>query len=65
MGKVPLLVTDDNLLVPESSNYHQYLDQFEQSRRLIPADPDQARNVRLWDRLANQYLCSPSDGYAV
>lgn len=59
MGKVPLLVTDDNLLVPESSIIIEYLDQFEQSRRLIPADPDQARNVRLWDRLADQYLCSP------
>lgn len=59
LGKVPLLMTADNKAVPESSIIIEYLDQVQPTPRLIPADPEHARNVRLWDRLADQYLCSP------
>lgn len=59
LGKVPLLVTDDNKIVPESSIIIEYLDQMQPLPRLIPDELDQARTVRLWDRLADQYLCTP------
>lgn len=59
LGKVPLLVTDDNKVVPESSIIIEYLDQVQVEPRLIPIDADQSRNVRLWDRLADLYLCLP------
>lgn len=58
LGKVPLLCTDDNKLVPESSIIIEFLDQVEPAHRLIPLETDHARNVRLWDRLADQYLCA-------
>ncbi len=59
MGKVPLLITDDNKALPESSIIIEYLDQLQAAPRLIPADDELARSVRLWDRLADQYLCAP------
>ncbi len=59
MGKVPLLITDDNKALPESSIIIEFLDQLQAAPRLIPADDELARSVRLWDRLADQYLCAP------
>ncbi|CBL45488.1 Glutathione S-transferase [gamma proteobacterium HdN1] len=59
LGKVPLLVTDHRQLVPESSIIIEYLDEVEPSRPLIPKDYEQARSVRLWDRLSDQYLSAP------
>lgn len=59
LGKVPLLVTDDNKVVPESSIIIEYLDQVQPIPHLLPLDLDHARSVRLWDRMADQYLCAP------
>jgi len=59
LGKVPLLSTDDNKMVPESSIIIEYLDHVQPSPLLIPTDYEHARNVRLWDRLADQYLSTP------
>lgn len=59
LGKVPMLTTDDNKVVPESSIIIEYLDQLQPSPRLVPMDAEHARSVRLWDRLADQYLCAP------
>ena len=59
-GKVPLLVRDDGRMIPESSIILEYLDQtFPQSPRLIPADQEDARQVRLLDRMCDLYLNDP------
>ncbi len=59
-GKVPLLVRDDGRLLPESSIILDYVDfTFPQAPQLIPRDPEQARHVRLIDRMCDLYLNDP------
>jgi glutathione S-transferase len=57
-GKMPALVdTDRGAVVFESSIIIDYLDQYYPgAARLIPADRDQAREVRLWDRIFDLHL---------
>lgn len=58
--KVPLLVLDDGWKVPESTIIIEYVDtHFSTGTRLIPADPDQARQTRFHDRIADLYLAEP------
>ena len=46
--------------VPESTPIIDYLDQHDPgAARLVPADPDQAREARLWDRLFDGYMEVP------
>jgi glutathione S-transferase len=46
--------------VPESSTIIEYLDEFYPgSRPLIPRDADRAIDVRLWDRVLDNYVHSP------
>jgi glutathione S-transferase len=59
IGKVPLLVTGDNMLVPESGIIVEYLDELTSAARMVPEAADQARTVRLWDRLIDQNLTAP------
>lgn len=59
-GKVPLLVRDDGRMIPESSVILEYIDhRFARGPQLIPADHEQALQVRLLDRLCDQYLNDP------
>ena len=49
-----------NATVAESTIVVEYLDAFHgRGRRLVPADPDLAWRVRLWDRIFDQYLELP------
>lgn len=57
LGKIPLLVRDDEGLVPESSIIIEYLDtHFDTGTQLIPDDADEARRVRFTDRIVDLYL---------
>jgi glutathione S-transferase len=59
IGKVPLLVLDNGWKVPESTTIIEYLDTHASGPRLIPADPDLARQTRFHDRLADLYINEP------
>lgn len=57
LGKVPVLVPEEDWMIPESSIIIEYLDtHFDSGTRLIPADPDQARQARFKDRMLDLYL---------
>jgi glutathione S-transferase len=56
-GKVPALVLDNGWLVPESSIIIEYVDtHFQTGTKLLPADPDKARQVRFFDRIFDLYV---------
>ena len=61
VGKIPVL-RDENKdrTVPETTIIIEYLQQhYPGSRPLLPADPAEALNARLWDRFYDQYLQVP------
>jgi glutathione S-transferase len=66
LGKFPVLHdAARNQLVPESSIIIEYLAvHYPGPVRLIPRDPDQAREVRLRDRLFDNYLHTPMQKFA-
>ncbi|NHZ33045.1 glutathione S-transferase family protein [Massilia rubra] len=59
-GKMPLLM-DGPRAVPETSIIIEYLQRHHAApgRTLIPAAPDAALEVRLWDRLFDLYVMTP------
>lgn len=61
VGKFPVIEdTGRDAIVPETSIIIEYLDQFYPgAQRFIPADPDEAREVRLWDRFFDLYVSTP------
>lgn len=60
LGKIPLLITSSERLIPESSIIIEYFERaYPRSPRLIPSDPDQAREVRFRDRMHDLYLNNP------
>jgi glutathione S-transferase len=61
LGKFPVLRDEErNQLVPESSIIIEYLEvHYPGPVRLIPRDPDQAREVRFRDRFFDNYLHTP------
>ncbi len=60
LGKVPLLALDDGYLVPESTTILEWAETHVQGgTRLIPADPDQARRARFFDRQFDLYVNDP------
>ncbi len=63
-GKMPLLV-DEGQVVPETSIIIEHLQRHHAApgRRLIPADADEARQVRLWDRLFDLYVMTPMQAF--
>jgi glutathione S-transferase len=64
MGKMPLLV-DEGRPVPETSIIIEHLQRHHarQSRTLIPNDMDAALEVRLWDRVFDQYVMTPMQAF--
>jgi glutathione S-transferase len=61
MGKVPFLRIDEkNWSVPESSIIIEYIDRhYPGGTKLIPDDPDLARQVRMRDRFFDLYVNDP------
>jgi len=60
LAKIPLLVTDQDRMIPESSIIIEYFDRtYTKAANLIPIDPDQARQVRFRDRMHDLYLNNP------
>ena len=59
-GKMPLLI-DEGRPIPETSIIIEHLQCHHASTRqiLIPADDDEALDVRLWDRLFDLYVMTP------
>lgn len=55
MGKVPLLLDDDEHMVPESSIIIEYIDKMAEPT-LIKGDADQSRKIRFKDRMYDLYL---------
>ena len=61
LAKFPLLRDPQrDLDLPESSIIIEYLDRFApESRRMLPTDPDQALEARLWDRFFDLHVQQP------
>jgi glutathione S-transferase len=61
MAGMPLLRDEDaDLTLPESTTIIEYLDGLgDAGSSLVPAEPAQALQVRLWDRVADQHLSTP------
>lgn len=58
-GKIPLLVADGQV-VPETSIMIEFLQQHHAGRQpLLPREAQQRLDVRLWDRLCDQYVMTP------
>jgi glutathione S-transferase len=66
LGKFPVLRDESrNQLVPESTIIIEYLELHYPGRlKLIPAEPDLARQVRLLDRFFDTYLHAPMQKFA-
>lgn len=62
LGKFPVLADGDRTLI-ESSIIIEYLDRLAPDPRLIPLDPDQALEVRKFDRLFDQYVMDALAGF--
>jgi glutathione S-transferase len=60
MGKFPVLRDEARqVTVPESSLIVEYLDRVHPGPPLVPADPDAALEVHLWDRFFDHYVETP------
>jgi len=57
-ASIPVLV-DDGAVVPESSIIVEHLDRHGDAPPLIPIDPDDALQARLWDRVADGDVTTP------
>ena len=55
IGKIPLLVDDNDYMVPESSIIIKYVDKIAEPV-LIKGDADQTRKIRCMDRMYDLYL---------
>lgn len=61
VGKIPVLQdTTTNRVIPETSIIIEYLDtHYPGAQPLIPKDPEESLQVRLWDRFFDQYVSVP------
>jgi glutathione S-transferase len=58
--KFPVLHDSERKLsLPESSTIIEYLDQFAGAQPMLPSEPQSALQVRLWDRIFDNYLQTP------
>ena len=59
LGKFPLLRDGDRLIF-EATGIIEYLEaQYPETAKLIPEDPAQAAEVRMWDRFFDNYISYP------
>lgn len=56
IAKLPLVILDNGWKLPESTTIIEYLETHHGGPKLIPADPDLARQTRFHDRLADLYI---------
>jgi glutathione S-transferase len=61
VGKIPVLRDEKrDRIIPETTIIIEYLDQhYGTGAKLLPADPQQALDARLWDRFYDQYVSVP------
>jgi glutathione S-transferase len=61
MASMPVLRDESaDLTIPESTTIIEYLDHIAADRpKLIPADPAEALQARLWDRFFDQHVAAP------
>lgn len=60
MANMPVLTDDSSgTTMPEATAIIEYLDQRAGGGQLIPADPAHALDVRLWDRIFDNYVMTP------
>ncbi|WP_321389238.1 glutathione S-transferase family protein [Emcibacter sp.] len=60
LGKIPLLITEQNRAIPESSIIIEYLDMnYLTGATLLPRDSEMSRQARLKDRMYDLYLNNP------
>ncbi len=60
MASIPTLVDDaTGITLPESTIVTEYLDRFGDAAPLIPAEPEAALQVRLWDRIMDLRVQTP------
>jgi glutathione S-transferase len=60
MASIPVLVDDAaGLMLPESTAIIEYLDALGEQPRLVPADPAEALQARLWDRIVDGHVMTP------
>lgn len=60
LAKMPVLEDRTRgAVVPETSIIVDYLERHYDGLQLIPDDPDEAREVRLWDRIFDHYVQHP------
>ncbi len=57
-ASIPVRV-DDGVVVPDSLIIVAHLDRHGDAPPLISTDPDEVRQARLWDRVADGYLTTP------
>lgn len=57
-ASIPVLV-DDGVVFGEASIIVEQLDRHGNAPPLIPTDPDEALQARLWDRVADGYVATP------
>ncbi len=57
-ASIPVLV-DDGVVIGESTIIVEYLDHHCDALTLIPSDPEDALQSRLWDRVADGYITTP------
>jgi glutathione S-transferase len=61
MASIPTLVDDAaGVTLPESTIVTEYLDRFGEAPPLIPAEPEAARQARLWDRIMDLRVQTPT-----
>ncbi len=58
IGKFPLLV-DGDTVIPEATLIVEHLDALAGGGRLVPAEPEARREVRLLDRVFDNYIATP------
>jgi glutathione S-transferase len=60
MASIPVLVDDAAAVtLPESTTIVEYLDGLGDAPPLVPADPAEALQARLWDRVIDGYVMTP------